>query len=208
MNAVRDAEPVVNDHDLVLNQVLHTLQLLDAPPEEDFDKFTRLVSQCLGVPVALVSLIDEVEDRQYFKSQIGLQGHWAEDRQTPLTHSFCQFVKRDNRPLIVEYAPDDAQVCDNLAIPDLGVRAYLGVPIHGPAGDALGALCAIEDQRRKWLDREVDLMTNLASCVTDQIKLRAALLRSHGLERPTPPNSCAISQNGIIRQADAISLGG
>ena len=118
--------------DAIMQRVLYALDLVDAPAEESFDKFTRVVTEGVIVPVALVSLVEEERDRQFFKSQVGLSGHWAENRQTPLSHSFCQYVKRDNMPLIVENAPDDSRVCNNLAIPDLGVRAYLGVPIHGP----------------------------------------------------------------------------
>lgn len=161
----------------VMQRVLYKLGLVDAPPEESFDKFTRLVTNALDVPVALVSFVEEDRDRQFFKSQIGLSGHWAEDRQTPLSHSFCQYVKRDNKPLIIENAHEDTRVCGNLAIPDLGVRAYLGVPIHDPDNMALGALCAIEAKPRVWDKSDVDFMVDLASCVTDQIKLRAALRR-------------------------------
>lgn len=161
--------------EIVVQRVLYTLGLVDTPPEESFDKFTRLVRTAVGVPVALVSFVEEDRDRQFFKSQIGLSGQWAEDRQTPLSHSFCQYVKRDNKALIIENAPEDSRVCDNLAIPDLGVRAYLGVPIHDPGGMALGALCAIDSKPRTWERLEIDFMVDLASCVNDQIKLRAAL---------------------------------
>ncbi len=178
-----------DEYAFMIDRVLDTLRLVDEPPEEAFDKFTRLVSSVLTVPVALVSFVEEDRDRQYFKSEIGLTGDWAETRQTPLSHSFCQYVKRDNRPLIVEHAPDDARVCDNLAIPDLGVRAYLGVPIHGPDGAALGALCAIESKRRSWASTDVDIMTDLAACVTDRIRLRAALCRSHGIKDFCPTDS-------------------
>ena len=160
----------------VINNVLYRLGLVDSPPEDAFDKFTRLVVSLLKVPVALVSFVEETRDRQYFKSQIGLNGHWAEKRQTPLTHSFCQHVKRDNRPLIIEYAPDDALVCDNLAVHELNVRAYLGVPIRGPNGAALGALCAIEPVRRTWHDEDISAMQDLAACVTDLINLRDTAL--------------------------------
>ena len=165
-------------NDVVLQKVLYELGLVDAPPEESFDKFTRLVKTGVGVPVALVSFVEEALDRQFFKSQIGLSGHWAEERQTPLSHSFCQYVKRENRALVVENAPEDARVCDNLAIPDLGVRAYLGVPIHDPQGAALGALCAIDTKPRVWQASDVAFITDLAVCVNDQIKLRAILFRS------------------------------
>ena len=163
------------DDDIVVQRVLYKLGLVDSPPEESFDKFTRLVTSAIAVPVALISFVEEERDRQFFKSQIGLTGKWAEDRQTPLSHSFCQYVKNDNKALIVENAPEDARVCDNLAIPDLGVRAYLGVPIHDPHQAPLGALCAIDSKPRAWDESDVDFMIDLASCVTDQIKLRAAL---------------------------------
>ncbi len=163
-----------DENDVVVESVLEALRLVDAPPEDDFDKFTRSVKKIVDAPVALVSFVQEERDRQYFKSEIGLSGRWAEERQTPLSHSFCQYVKRDNRPLIVENAPQDARVCDNLAIPDLGVRAYLGVPVHGPDNFALGALCAIDSKPRSWLEEELTAMKDLAACVTDQIKLRSA----------------------------------
>ena len=160
-----------------VDNILTTLRLVDTPMEEAFDKFTRLVTRFLKVPVALVSFVEEEKDRQFFKSQIGLTGEWAKSRETPLSHSFCQFVKRDNRPLIIENAPLDARVCTNLAIPELGVRAYMGVPIHAGDNKALGALCAIDTQARSWATSDLDGMLDLAACVSDQISLRAALLR-------------------------------
>ena len=42
--------------------------LLDSPPEEAFDRLTRLATTVLRVPVALVSLVDG--DRQFFKSHL------------------------------------------------------------------------------------------------------------------------------------------
>lgn len=73
--------------------------LLDSPPEEAFDRFTRLAGTMFGVPVALVSLVDE--NRQFFKSERGLPAEWAARRETPLSHSFCQHVVADATPLVV-----------------------------------------------------------------------------------------------------------
>jgi len=174
------AEPSQDEDFRTINRVLATLRLVDSPPEEAFDKYTRLVTRFFGVPVALVSIVEEANDRQFFKSQIGLTGKWAKSRQTPLSHSFCQFVKRDNRPLIIENAPMDARVCGNLAITEIGVRAYLGVPIHAADRTALGALCAIDTQVRVWQQSDVDGMVDLAACVSDQIALRTALHRQSG----------------------------
>jgi hypothetical protein len=61
---------------------LANLGILDTPPEERFDRLTRLAAAIFDVPTALVSLIDR--DRQWFKSVHGL-----DVRETPREVSFC-----------------------------------------------------------------------------------------------------------------------
>jgi hypothetical protein len=71
-------------------EALRLTGLLDSPPEESFDRFTRLATRLFKTPVALVSLVDA--DRQFFKSAIGLPEPWASLRQSPLSHSFCKLA--------------------------------------------------------------------------------------------------------------------
>jgi PAS domain S-box-containing protein len=161
-----------------MNHSLHRLSLVDSPPTEDFDRFTRLASKMLGVPVALVSMVDFDNDRQFFTSACGLGEPWASQRQTPLTHSFCQHVVTDEKPLVIEDARSHPLVQDNLAIRDLDVVAYLGIPVAAPDGACLGALCAIDSQPRAWTNEDISMLTDLAASVTSQIGFRAALLAS------------------------------
>src|SRR5262245_38813695 len=56
--------------------------LLDTPPEEAFDRFTRIATRWFKTPVALVSLVDR--DRQFFKSAMGVPEPWRSRRETPL----------------------------------------------------------------------------------------------------------------------------
>ena len=90
--------------------------LLDTPPAEAFDRLTRLVTRILNVPVALVTLVDR--DRQFFKSCIGLPEPWMSGRETPLSHSFCQYTVMTREPLIITDArtaqgPDTASEAVN-----------------------------------------------------------------------------------------------
>ena len=145
-------------------------QLPDLAAEELFDRLTRMVTRLLGVPVALVSLVDD--KRQFFKSQYGLEGPVSRQRQTPLSHSFCQHVVIEQAPLIVTDAENDPRVCDNLAIPDLGVKAYLGVPLTLPSGHVIGSLCAIDTVPRTWSDEDMNSLGDVADIVMSEIGLR------------------------------------
>ena len=149
-------------------EALAATGLMDSGPEASFERITRLASGILDAPVALVSLVGE--DRQYFKSCLGLSGRWAEARQTPLTHSFCQHAVESRVPLIVRDARQHPLLKDNLAIPDLGVVAYAGIPLVTSRGLALGTLCVIDDHPRDWTAEQINLLTDLAATVTEQIE--------------------------------------
>ena len=147
--------------------------LMDSPAEPEFDRLTMLASELLGAPVALVSLVDD--RRQFFKSCIGLPEPWSTDRETPLSHSFCQLAVISEEPLIIDDARNDDRVRHNLAVRDLGVVAYLGAPIHGDDGAVLGSFCVIDVVPRRWSEADVASLTRLCECVETEIQLRARL---------------------------------
>jgi PAS domain S-box-containing protein len=157
---------------------LTQLLLLDIPPDEKMDRFTRLITSIIGVPVALISIIDKDQSRQFFTSSKGLDEPWASWRQTPLTHSICQHVVTNGKPISVKDARIDPLVHENLAIRDLNVVAYLGVPISLPDGTNVGALCAIDHQPRDWTQNDKLLLKDLAASISDLIALRVALYES------------------------------
>lgn len=135
------------EHELILHNparlaTLRRLKLLDSPAEYAFDRMTQLLSKITHVPVSLISLIDE--DRQFFKSLVGMAEPWASARQTPLSHSFCQYVVSSGEPLVVEDARENPMLRDNLAICDMDVIAYAGFPISAPNGQILGSCCIID----------------------------------------------------------------
>ena len=75
-------EPAVPEDEAARLKELRSLNILDTPPEERFDRLTRLAARLFDVPVALVSLVDE--NRQWFKSCVGLDA-----TETSRAVSFC-----------------------------------------------------------------------------------------------------------------------
>lgn len=160
---------------------LHTTRLLDSETEPSFDRLTRLAAHALGVPVSLVSLVDD--HRQFFKSCFGqLPDPFATERGTPLSHSFCQYAVISREPLIIEDARIHPLVRDNLAIPDLNVIAYAGIPLITETGYALGTLCVIDHQPRQWTEAEIADLVDLAACATTEIELRLDILDREAAE--------------------------
>lgn len=151
-------------------ETLHATELLDSPPEECFDRLTRLASAILNAPVSTLTLVDT--HRQFFKSQAGLGEPLATARETPLSHSFCQYVVGMSAPLIVADARQHPTLCQNLAVRDYNVIAYLGVPLTTTAGETLGSFCAIDAKPRTWSEREVKILEEIAITVMTEIELR------------------------------------
>ena len=154
----------------VLAERLDALQqtgLLGAEPSESFDELTRLVAASLGVPVSLVSLVDH--DRQVFLGRTG-----TDLTESPLSHSFCQHVANERRPMVVDDARESPRLADNGAVADMGVVAYLGVPVAAPDGHVIGALCAIDHKPHVWTDDDVRLLSSLAEAATAEVAAHQA----------------------------------
>jgi GAF domain-containing protein len=150
-------------------EALQATGLLDSDISPDFDRLARLASHVLHAPVALVSLVDR--DRQFFKSCLGLPEPWASERGSPLTHSFCQHAVATREPLLVSDAREHPVLRDNLAIRDMGVIAYAGIPLIDKDGFALGTLCVIDSTPRHWTTEQVRLLSDIAASVVTEITL-------------------------------------
>lgn len=194
----------------------HARALLDTLSEDAFDNFTVLASRLMRVPVSIVSIIDYEGDRQFFKSQCGLDRPWSESRQTPLSHSFCRTVAESNLPLKVTDAREDGRVKNNPAIHALGVIAYLGTPIYAADGTPIGSFCVIDGEPRQWTECDLDTLTRLGQSISEQIKSRVLLKEMNSLReemslerdwlagvlQTVPVGVLSMNENGQIRLAN------
>ncbi|UKJ63228.1 SpoIIE family protein phosphatase [Cellulosimicrobium cellulans] len=165
-------------------QAIHELAqagLAEPVADESFDRFARLVRRQLGVPSALVTLV--LDDEAVLPGALGLPEPYQSERRTPLSHTFCQFVTSDSRPLVVE----DARVVPHLAalraVDDIGVVSYAGFPIFDPHGRAVGSLCAFDGRPRPWSDEDLATLADLASACTSELRLRLARARAKRMQR-------------------------
>ena len=144
----------------------------DAAARELFDRTTRLAASLLDVPVALITVADG--DWLHFASCVGPQHPWRSTAGIPLSHSACQHAIQSRQPLLVEDARSDPLMRDSPAIGELGIVAYLGVPLTGPGGHTIGTLCAIDTTPRAWTEENVRVLQDLAATVTAYLDARPA----------------------------------
>ncbi len=137
--------------------------LLDSPPEERFDRITRLAASVFNVDICLVSLVDS--DRQWFKSKVGI-----DDCQTSRSISFCGHAILQNDVLIVQNATKDARFSDNpLVLQKPNIRFYAGAPLREPGGQPIGTLCLIDPEEREFSQREKQQLRGFADLVEHEI---------------------------------------
>jgi two-component system, cell cycle sensor histidine kinase and response regulator CckA len=149
---------------------LRRTALLDTPPEEGFDRITRMAARLLGAPTSLISLV--TDERQFFKSTTGLPEPWASRRNAPLSFSFCSTVAGTGEPLLVEDARRHPLLRHSQALRELGWISYAGVPLIDREGQVLGSLCVVDRMPRLWSERDIALLQDLASSVITEIELR------------------------------------
>jgi PAS domain S-box-containing protein len=152
--------PVIPEDDVERVRALQALALLDSAPEERFDRITRTAARLLGVPIALVNLVDD--RRQWTKSAVGSEPGTEADRRV----SFCAHVVGDAAPVVVPETTTDERFHDNpMVVEDPHLRAYGGVPVRGPSGHVLGSLCVADVAPRRFGARELAILADLAGWV-------------------------------------------
>ncbi|MEA2148483.1 MAG: hypothetical protein QOD69_313, partial [Solirubrobacteraceae bacterium] len=141
-------------------QALRATGLLDGPVDESFDGLARLAARLLDAPVALISLVDV--DREFLMAQVGVPQPYAKRRGWPLTHSLARFAVANGAPLVVPDARTDPVLRESLAITELGMVAYAGVPLTTASGRAIGALSVADRRSRAWTEEQLELLHELA----------------------------------------------
>ena len=145
---------------------LERYDVMDTPPDEAFDRITRLASKIFEMPIALISLVDE--DRQWFKSRQGLEAP-----ETPREIAFCAHAIQSDDVMVVEDAIRDPRFEKNpLVAGDPNIRFYAGAPLRAPDGHSLGTLCIIDRQPRTLTADQEAMLKDLAAMVMDEMELR------------------------------------
>ncbi|HET7233989.1 MAG TPA: ATP-binding protein [Longimicrobium sp.] len=144
--------------------------LPDSPPEEAFDRLTRLAARALNAPTACLSLVDG--HRQFFKSVHGAPASLHGVRETPLSHSICARVVESGQALVVPDLAAHPELSTHPMVTEAGLRAYAGYPVTAAGGKALGSFCVFDTRPHEWGAGELSALADLAALAADECERR------------------------------------
>jgi GAF domain-containing protein len=141
--------------------------LLDSPREEAYDRIVLMASDALAVPAAAITLLDD--QRQFFKSAVGVGEELDRVRETPIDRSICQHTIASGESLIVEDAREHPLLSTHPAVVEDSLVAYAGVPVADRDGHFIATLCVWDGKPRQWTSGHVQTLTDLAGLLQERI---------------------------------------
>ncbi|MEO8376750.1 MAG: ATP-binding protein [Candidatus Sumerlaeota bacterium] len=203
---------------------LASYDILDTPPEKEFDDVARLASHICNTPICMVSLIDA--NRQWFKANIGP----VDATETSRDLAICGYTILSDELCVVPDTAADPRFFDNPFVTGdyPQVRFYAGAPLVTGTGIRLGSLCVIDTKARDLTQEQRESLSALGRQVVQLFELRRTSRRlqealkakeeflriaSHDLKNPLTAILCGayILQTemamGPIDQAGVDSLG-
>ena len=168
---------------------VHSLHILDTPPEERFDRITRLATELFAVPISYIALVDAY--RLWYKSAQGLGGSESSRDDSFCTHT----ILNPDRSLVVTDATRDQRFHDSPHVTgELNARFYAGHPLLSPEGHALGTLCIIDHESHTFDDKQRNALRDLAKMAESELNT-AELNQALGALRKAEENYRGIFEN-------------
>lgn len=171
------------------SRALHGYDVLDTPPEAEFDDLARIASEVCGTPIAVVNLVDT--HRQFFKAEVGLGV-----RETPLETSFCGHAILTEDLMVVPDATQDPRFAGNpLVTGEPGLRFYAGALLKTPDGLPIGTMCVLDYVPRILDPMQLRTLTLLARQAMTQLEHRRAIAERDAVSEQL---KTALEASGVI----------
>lgn len=162
----------VPENEIQRLDALVSYDILDTPPEQDFDALTRISAHAFSTPAAVIGLMDA--HRLWFKSQLGL-GVPQLDRQIAMC---AHALMSPHEEFVVEDLLLDVRFKDNpLVTQGPRLRFYAGVPLVDSHGYALGTIAVVDMKPRTFSEAQRNSLKDLSRLVVSALENRKRALQ-------------------------------
>jgi two-component sensor histidine kinase len=164
------AVPRVTDESLRLAAVKR-YEILDSPPEPDFDRVAALAADLFDAPVAIIGFVDH--DRVWFKSHHGVDATEVGRKAggAPMLRSVEMLMQAGTKAGVRAFTGLPA-------VDDDGLRFCVAVPLCTDDGHDIGTLCVINREAMLFDPQQIRQFKTLADIVMDHLKRRLSARRA------------------------------
>ena len=144
---------------------LDDVHLVDTPPEERFDRITRLAKEIFGVPIAEINLLGEFDQFTKSPQPAGVPVH------RPVDESFCNTTIQNPGVLLVPDATKDDRFSDREPVTgDHHIRFYAGRPLSLGNDLRIGTLCIVDMEPRELTAAELEVFDEMGTWVERELR--------------------------------------
>lgn len=153
--------------------------MIHIPPEivAKWQMLADVLAESVGVPAALIMKYENAT-MEVFRSSMSEGNPYHAGDSEHWDGLYCQWVIQNNEKLLVPNALDDKHWCTNPDI-ELGMIAYLGLPIVWPDGQPFGTVCVLDTKENTFGPTCERLMVLLKDLLDTHL---AMLFRNRELE--------------------------
>lgn len=142
---------------LVTVPVSDNKPVIPGPIEEKWQKITDLTAKIFGVSSALVTRFTPENLEVFAASQTKENPYKKDDHDRLGIGMFCEAVAARKESLMVTNT-DDSDYWRNNPHAPLGMRSYLGVPIHWHDGELFGTFCVLDKKENTYSETYLELI--------------------------------------------------
>lgn len=144
---------------------LADVHLVDTPPEERFDRITRLAKLIFGVPIAQINLLGQFES---FTKSPQFAG---ESATMSVDDTFCNITIQTPGMLVVPNLTQDERFSSRLPVTgEQHIRFYAGRPLSLGDDLRIGTLCIVDTEPREMTPAELDVLDEMGLWVERELR--------------------------------------
>ncbi len=144
-----------------LGQPLEDKSLLEGQPCPVFEQAAKAVAEFLQIPISIVGWLDQ--NRVWLLAAQGLPNLMPIKRGAARVYlscddSFCQTVIENRQVVAIRDTAAEPSFAYGSLVQELGIRAYLGVPLLSSEGLCLGTLAVMDLAPRSFSSKEIQFL--------------------------------------------------
>jgi len=144
---------------------LADVHLVDTPPEERFDRITRLAKLIFGVPIAQINLLGQFES---FTKSPQVAG---ESATMSVDDTFCNITIQTPGMLVVPNLTQDDRFSSRLPVTgEQHIRFYAGRPLSLGDDLRIGTLCIVDTEPREMTPAELNVLDEMGLWVERELR--------------------------------------